>query len=434
MPAPTPPSWATSVNADVVEPDAQKKSIGWVADDVPPHEWFNWFWNAVSVALAWLLSKNGSGQFDTVGELIDEIADDELGTVVGADVEGWVNDWSYVHPATVLRILADGRFVFAATATSLYAHDATDGSLVWSLAGVFTGVVDIACDGAFVYVYDTGAPPTIYQFNALTGATVNTRTDAFAGANAVPLAIESDGERVYWTHNGGVAASYNSVHYFSLAAGWAGAVSTIVLGEEPVDLIVADGGRFILPLVFAHNSMSFAIGDADAGTSFAANMAVDGQCAGWDGDAVFFGLADRTLFSSVSQAMSGITLVNPDPTSDALAPDRVAINTRWIVRLVNGAPHLIDIRRNPRGQGRPDGAAVDAGILPLVKLGSNDAVNDVALDADRLYYAGAPQTAFGTNPTLVSHMVPSKPTTYRKIASTNSSARRGNIGLVVMED
>lgn len=53
-------NWANSVSADVVEPSAGQKEIGWVVDDRPPAGWLNWFQNAVCTFLSYL-EENGSG-------------------------------------------------------------------------------------------------------------------------------------------------------------------------------------------------------------------------------------------------------------------------------------------------------------------------------------------------------------------------------------
>jgi hypothetical protein len=37
------PVWGTS--ADIVEPSAGKKDVGWASSERPPNSYFNWFWN-----------------------------------------------------------------------------------------------------------------------------------------------------------------------------------------------------------------------------------------------------------------------------------------------------------------------------------------------------------------------------------------------------
>lgn len=42
------PTWADGTSAAIVEPTSGKKSQGWLAQEKPPHQHFNWFWNLVS--------------------------------------------------------------------------------------------------------------------------------------------------------------------------------------------------------------------------------------------------------------------------------------------------------------------------------------------------------------------------------------------------
>lgn len=49
------PRWATAANpADIVEPNSGKKDVGWLANEAPPHGYFNWFWHLVYLWLAFL--------------------------------------------------------------------------------------------------------------------------------------------------------------------------------------------------------------------------------------------------------------------------------------------------------------------------------------------------------------------------------------------
>jgi len=61
MAEPTKPTkdihWATSGSADKVEPGGAKKDLGWVADEKPPHNFFNWFWNAWYLWIDWFDEK-----------------------------------------------------------------------------------------------------------------------------------------------------------------------------------------------------------------------------------------------------------------------------------------------------------------------------------------------------------------------------------------
>lgn len=41
-------SWATDVAAQIVDPPAGKKLVGWLGLDIPPNGWVNWFWNLTS--------------------------------------------------------------------------------------------------------------------------------------------------------------------------------------------------------------------------------------------------------------------------------------------------------------------------------------------------------------------------------------------------
>jgi len=51
------PDWATGASADVVEPTAGKKLVGWVAGERPPAQYMNWLAERVRDYLQWLVDR-----------------------------------------------------------------------------------------------------------------------------------------------------------------------------------------------------------------------------------------------------------------------------------------------------------------------------------------------------------------------------------------
>lgn len=48
------PEWASDASADIVEPNAGKKFVGWVPSERPPSQYFNWLLNTIYLWLLYL--------------------------------------------------------------------------------------------------------------------------------------------------------------------------------------------------------------------------------------------------------------------------------------------------------------------------------------------------------------------------------------------
>jgi hypothetical protein len=76
------PEWATGA-ADIVEPGAAKKAIGWLVEK-PPHQFWNWFWNLCYQWIAYFESKTD----ELTDELATEIADRDAAVTSEANTRG----------------------------------------------------------------------------------------------------------------------------------------------------------------------------------------------------------------------------------------------------------------------------------------------------------------------------------------------------------
>jgi hypothetical protein len=54
-------NWATDPGANIIDPPAGKKLIGWVGLDIPPNGWVNWFWNITSSWINYLTGFTSRG-------------------------------------------------------------------------------------------------------------------------------------------------------------------------------------------------------------------------------------------------------------------------------------------------------------------------------------------------------------------------------------
>ena len=53
------PSWVPSDDATkIIEPSTSKKNTGWLAEEKPPYQYFNWFWNVFSKWVDWFQGCN----------------------------------------------------------------------------------------------------------------------------------------------------------------------------------------------------------------------------------------------------------------------------------------------------------------------------------------------------------------------------------------
>jgi len=119
-----PSEWASgAAPADVVEPAAGKQASGWTTE-MPPHSYFNWFWQLVTLWIIWLdsvlLDGAVAGRLGAQG--IDSTAADVDGAGVTAEGNGTGPGVSAVQPAGV-------------TGHAVYAVANGGGNGVWAESG-----------------------------------------------------------------------------------------------------------------------------------------------------------------------------------------------------------------------------------------------------------------------------------------------------------
>jgi hypothetical protein len=223
MPKPTQlPEWATGAGADVSEPNAARKALGWVAGLVPPAGHQNWWQNLVYDWLAWLetapivytsqeeaIAGTESGDVVVVDE-VSESAGEEIDTIAtpgqgaGTDVVDVCCDGArivYVEAGgTVARgALRDApdtpTITYTKTNAGVAVRIVSDGDRVLLCYGNYLECFN-AATGASVWVYDHTAPvrdacfwlDRVYLTGDRTAGNVTTRyVSRAAGGGAVSI-------------------------------------------------------------------------------------------------------------------------------------------------------------------------------------------------------------------------------------------------------
>lgn len=247
------PDWATDPGAEIETPDGNQRQNGWAFKQPVPHEWMNWFWNAVYL---WLdhFSQSAS-RFEALEDAVDTldvgdtcvINEHDAATFPGEQLIGiasGANTWSSADvsglsvvyadlggsfdinvvdradlttaiPASALtpppgpatRVITDGKFVAVAAGNLVYLYDHdVGGAALWSYDHGAT-VNDICMDGTHVYLAgDAGTGTHHARAIILEGGSAGTSAwDYDHGASLESCA--TDGRRVFV---GGAASSHGS--------------------------------------------------------------------------------------------------------------------------------------------------------------------------------------------------------------------------------
>lgn len=155
--------WGTSLvpsTPEIITPAPSKRSSGWVDDEEPPFEYFNWFWRLVAKAVVWAASWRIRAYSD-------------LESALDTTTAG-------------LAPLEDGH-IFLVGRPAGFTQPL---GAAWSQAAAAFNVVSVACDGEFVYY---AQDDTVYKANRGTGVVITSRV--LEAGNAV-LWVFADGARV----------------------------------------------------------------------------------------------------------------------------------------------------------------------------------------------------------------------------------------------
>jgi hypothetical protein len=204
------PEWATGGSADVSEPLTAKKQLGWVDDEIPPPEWFNW-WMELVYDWIYYLSQGYIRVFDRLETAFDTLAEGEVGLVNEDDASSgtaFLEVLWYGAPTVGLdgdnttAIEADGKYVYMGTYNRFAVFDRSGTKLnEWTYSAAHT-VTGISSDGTNVFVATTENYIEAYTcVAAATGSGKPATTGVWAGGvydhGADLYCVYSDGNAVF---------------------------------------------------------------------------------------------------------------------------------------------------------------------------------------------------------------------------------------------
>lgn len=238
------PEWATGVSAEVVEPSAAKKLLGWVVEK-PAHQFFNWWQELVHDWILYLSEGGGSiPQFSSIFDLADTLPDGDTGLLRPSPVAPFEELWSKTRAQLgggteqVRYLCSDGYRVFVATDQYLYCFNVA-GTQQWVYdAGGSVTSHGLVCDGEYVCWSHTNG---VYVFDAVTG-TLNTNTVSVTGVTA----IATDGRALYTAQTTGGAtqiASWRNYQTGTPITNWLN--NTAILAADTVTDLSANGDRVV---------------------------------------------------------------------------------------------------------------------------------------------------------------------------------------------
>lgn len=201
MPKPTStPRWA-DVGGDIVEPSAGKKNVGWLADERPPAQYFNWLLNTIYLWCKWIddgvwtaVSGAFSGAISAASAAISGAITAATGVFSGAvSVVGFTNTGADYHGvrSSVLSLAVAGKAasgtwvrggggVYSATAGNVYEialpFRVGDRIKSWSITFLYDGSTD-TYTGRLLRITPTGA------------TTISTNTSTAPGAAGAPYPL-----------------------------------------------------------------------------------------------------------------------------------------------------------------------------------------------------------------------------------------------------
>lgn len=271
-PASPPPTWATDPSADIDTPPDQQQMDGWVAEDIPPAGWVNWFWNLVGDWLTFLSTAPTvyptleAAYADTSVEdlvLVDEV-DAAEGGIGGASVASGITDGndirsvatsgkSVIYAQTVNLIELERRDfttvirTYTKTIAGSIVRCLSDGSTLWIVTSRYAEAFDMA-DGSSLWTYDFGATVSISDACLCRNRLVAAGFDSGAGVNVFTLNAITGA--LYWSFNHGeqvraVAAAGARVFLAGTASGYASGATLRALVLDSGAAATNEGGASV---------------------------------------------------------------------------------------------------------------------------------------------------------------------------------------------
>lgn len=185
-----PATWATDGNAEIEDPGAPKQAIGFVTNEVPPADYFNWLFNNHGAWLEWL--RDWHSQYASMDEFLsDSDADDgDVAWIdeLGSTAAGTATD----HDSTVLdstaatTVCCDGTYVYWGDAAGVIRspHRQAGTADRWDALSAHAGnpITALWTNGDLLLV---ACNNVLYWYNAATKASAGTPYDHGAAINGI---------------------------------------------------------------------------------------------------------------------------------------------------------------------------------------------------------------------------------------------------------
>lgn len=424
------PGWVPP-SGEIVEPSGAKKAIGFDRlGEKPPRQYFNWFWNLMSLWLVWL----DNPAYDDLPEMIgDTVAGDVAFVANATATKAYQSVWDYAHidPAetgAVISLACTGEVVLAsAVATSttfnkLFCHEARTGVVRWSVTvgtGTGTGIGVVCTDGTRAFVVEDLTDIKVY--NIEDGSLAGTMA---LGGDAI-RAMACDGQQLYVATDGASSGAVTAYDATTLSTSAVWTQGTNLGGpDNSINNICTDGqhvfiakeGTAVGTYMILRTDTGAAVSALDLDTKEAVAIATDGALVyvatndGAGGGKVY----------AVSKDLADTTLVELGTGDTRIAG--LAVDSGHLVRAME--EHATDTARWFAG---PKMSGIGAYSRLSLSTGNTDPARCVACDTAHAFVGGFIEDA--DNSTLHALQLPHRPMTYRRVA--NDDNYRSLAGLLV---
>lgn len=391
-----------------VDPGAALRSSGYVANDIPAAQHFNWLFQ--------MYGRAAIRQYDTAEELI--ASEDEIGIVIPSGGLGsymtpaWQLDWLHAGDANESEICCDGQYLWTVAGAGsnrfIRRRKRSDGSVDLDQPGApLFDYHFISCLGGNVYVLDDAAGvPQIRAFDRVTLTLLY--SVALPGA-ATARGIATDGYYV-------AVIADNVVHLYQDTGAALVATGGTYDHTAQLNALAMDGSRCVIAgatpgaanqiRVLTYGAGGFALYSSlnRAGNPQALRVTIGDEAIACSGD---IDTADYTALwrSDATPALRW---------AGAFAANDVALVDGMVVEAGNGSIRFRDL---------VDGAAIKT---ILWDAGAATAVNRLAYDHDALFVLGA-ATAGGHR--LKRYSMHTQPRIFRTLDPTTAIRRRYTSGV-----
>jgi hypothetical protein len=391
-----------------VDPGAALRSSGYVANDIPAAQHFNWLFQ--------MYGRSAIRQYDTAEELI--ASEDEIGIVLPAGGLGsyitpaWQLDWLHAGDANESEICSDGQYLWTVAGAGanrfIRRRKRADGSVDLDQPGApLFDYPFVACLGGNVYVLDDAAGvPQIRAFDRVTLTLLY--SVALPGA-ATARGIATDGFYV-------AVIADNVVHLYQDTGAALVATGGTYNHTAQINDLVMDGARCIIGgatpgtadqlrvLTYGAGGFTLYATLDRAGNPQALRVAIGDEAIACSGD---IDTADYTALwrSEVTTALRW---------AGTFATNDVALVDGMLVEAGNGSIRFLDL---------VDGLGLKT---ILWDAGAATAVNRLAYDNDALFVLGA-ATAGGHR--LKRYSIHTQPRIFRTLNPATTLSRRYTSGV-----